>query len=204
MRQVSRVPIQENAINSALAEALSGLDAPEFHATPEQTRQATGAKRCDVQVRRNHKDRYYTALECKIGQDTSKKHAAIRDALRWLKEPNCWNALAVCYPNDLKEDTKDTLHKRLESQGELLMVKVGKEGRRGTWKKGGLSDLAVLIDDVGANETYAVTDIIRQAIMESSEMLNEETGKNWLAFWNCRGSPPMEVPLTRALRGSPA
>ena len=62
------MPIQENALNSALAAALS---AHELHATPEQTRVKTGGKRCDVQIRRRHGDRYFTALECKIGQGSA-------------------------------------------------------------------------------------------------------------------------------------
>lgn len=48
------MPIQENALNSALADALSEHD---LHATPEQTHANTGSERCDVQVRRNYDDR---------------------------------------------------------------------------------------------------------------------------------------------------
>lgn len=52
------MPIQENALNSALAEALSEHD---LHATPEQTHANTDSERCDVQVRRKYDDRYFTA-----------------------------------------------------------------------------------------------------------------------------------------------
>jgi len=91
------VPIQENALNSALAESLSALD---FHATAEETRKATGAKRCDIQIRRRHGDRRCTAVECRIGRNEAQKRAAVRDARRWLNQSGCWNAVALCHPGD--------------------------------------------------------------------------------------------------------
>ena len=105
------MPIQENALNSALAETLS---AHNLHATPEQTRIKTGAKRCDVQIRRRHGDRYFTALECKIGQNSTQRQAAIKDAQRWLKQNDCWNAVALCYPEELSEDRRATPRQILE------------------------------------------------------------------------------------------
>ncbi|MCY4300197.1 MAG: hypothetical protein OXC68_00475 [Aestuariivita sp.] len=90
------MPIQENALNAALAAALAGY---QLHAIPEQTRKTTGGKRCDVQIRRRHGDRYFTALECKISQTSTQQSAAVKDAQRWWKESDCWNALALCYPN---------------------------------------------------------------------------------------------------------
>lgn len=167
------MPIQENALNSALAEALS---AHGLHATPEQTRARTGAKRCDVQVRRRYGDSYYTAVECKIGQNATQRRAAVKDAQRWLKQPDCWNAVALCYPEELSEDSEETPRQSLESSADLLMARVNRGGVIGRWRPGGLSDLAKLSDDIGANEAYAVTDILRRAILAASDQINTSTG----------------------------
>lgn len=169
------MPIQENALNSALAEALSEHD---LHATPEQTHANTGAERCDVQVRRKHGDRYFTAVECKIGQGTTQQHAAVRDAQRWLKQTDCWNALAVCYPEELSEDSAATPRQRFMATEDLLMVRVGQGGELGRWRKGRLSELALLADDIGANETYAITDILQQAILLASQRIDSATGRD--------------------------
>ncbi|MCY3879120.1 MAG: hypothetical protein OXF74_08070 [Rhodobacteraceae bacterium] len=169
------MPIQENALNSALAAALATHN---FHATPEQTRARTGGKHCDVQIRRQHGDRYFTALECKIGQSSTQQKAAVKDAQRWLRESDCWNALALCYPEDLAEDREDTPQQILELTDDLLMAKVNQAGPIGHWHKGRLSDLVKLADDIGANETYAVTDILTQAILAASELINLPTGQN--------------------------
>ena len=169
------MPIQENALNSALAEALSEHD---LHATPEQTRAKTGAKRCDIQIRRKHGDRYYTAVECKIGQNPTQKDAAVKDAQRWLKQTDCWNALAVCYPEDLSEDSPATPRQRFMAAEDLLMVRVGQGGELGRWRKGHLSELALLADDIGANETYAVTDILQQAILLACQRIDSATGQD--------------------------
>ena len=168
------MPIQENALNSALAEALSGHD---LHATPEQTQAKSGAKRCDVQIRRRHGDRYFTALECKIGQSATQRQAAVRDAQRWLKQSDCWNAIALCYPEELSEDRQATPRQTLEVTRDLLMVKVSQGSTIGHWRKGRLSDLEILADDVGANETYAVTDILQRAIVVASEELDSATAR---------------------------
>lgn len=167
------MPIQENALNSALAEALSAHD---LHATPEQTHARTGAKRCDVQIRRRHGDSYFTAVECKIGQTAAQRRTAVKDAQRWLKQPDCWNAVALCYPEELSEDREETPKQILESTADLLMARVNRGGIIGRWRPGGLSDLAKLADDIGANETYAVTDILRRAILAASDWINTATG----------------------------
>ena len=169
------MPIQENALNSALAEALSAHD---LHATPEQTRLKTGTKRCDIQIRRRHGDRYFTAVECKIGQSSTQRQAAVKDAQRWLKQTDCWNALALCYPEELSEDRRATPRQILESTADLLMARVSQGGAIGHWRKGGLSDLARLADDIGANETYAVTDILQRAIIAASEQMDLATGQD--------------------------
>ena len=162
------MPINENAINAALAEAISSLG---LHATPEQTRRRTGAKRCDVQIRNKHDDRYYTALECKIGQEKTQCRDAIKDAQRWLKQSDCWNATALCYPQELAEPEESSLVQRLKSSENLLMVRVDKEGATSPWHKGEISDLAKLANDIGTNETYAITDTLKHSITIASEQI---------------------------------
>ncbi|MCY3823626.1 MAG: N-6 DNA methylase [Nitrospinae bacterium] len=169
------MPIQENALNSALAEALSAHD---LHTSPEQTRVTSGAKRCDVQIRRLHGDRYFTALECKIGQSKTQRQAAVKDAQRWLKQAECWNAIALCYPEEISEDRPLTPRQLIEDADDLLMVRVNRGGTIGHWRKGRLSALAILADDIGANETYAVTDILQRAIITASEQINMATGQD--------------------------
>ena len=169
------MPIHENALNSALADALSEHD---LHATPGQTHANTGADRCDVQVRRKHGDRYFTAVECKIGQGPTQQHEAVRDAQRWWKQTDCWNALAVCYPEELSEESADTPRRQIMATEDLLMVRVGQGGELGRWRKGRLSELAMLADDIGANETYAVTQILQQAILLASQRIDSATGRD--------------------------
>ena len=58
------------------------------------------------------------------------------------------------------------------------MVKVNQGGIVGRWRKGRLSDLAILADDIGANETYAVRDILQQAILAASGQIDLATGQD--------------------------
>ena len=169
------MPIQENALNAALAEVLTSSCG--VHATPEETEKSRGAKRCDVKIRRSHGDRYFTACECKVGQGSTQQQAAVKDAQRWLKRTDCWNTLALCYPEELSEDRQATPQQRLRTATNLLMVRVGQGGTIGHWRKGGPSDLAILADDVGANETYAVTDTLQHAIVAASEKIDSTTGQ---------------------------
>ena len=173
------MPIQENALNSALAEALSASH--DLHATPEQTRRKTGAKRCDLQIRRRHGDRYYTAVECKIGQNSTQRQAAVKDAQRWLRQTDCWNAVALCYPTELSQDQQETPVQLLGDADNLLMARVNQAGTIGHWRTGGLSDIALLADDVGANETYAVTDILQHAVVTASERIDATTARELAA-----------------------
>ncbi len=169
------MPIQENALNSALAEAISAHDG--FHATAEQTRTRTGAKRCDVQIRYQYGDRYYAATECKIGQNTTQRRVAVEDAQRWLKQADCWNAIACCYPVELSEDGPTTPRQRLDDTTDLLMARVNQGGIIGRWHRGSVVDLTKLAGDIGANETYAVTDILRRAIIVASEQIDASMGQ---------------------------
>ena len=166
--------IHEEVLNSALAETISAYD---FHATAEQTRTRTGAKRCDVQIRRRYGDRYYTATECKIGQNKTQQREVVKDAQRWLKQSDCWNAIACCYPVELSEDGPTTPRQRLDTSTDLLMVRVNQSGIIGHWHRGSVVDLTRLADDIGANETYAVTDILRRAIIVASEQINASMGQ---------------------------
>ena len=190
------MPIQENALNSALAAALSEL---EFHATPEQTHVSTGGKRCDVQIRRRHGDRYFTALECKIGQSSTQRQAAVKDAQRWLNQSDCWNALALCYPEELSEDRRSTPLQTLRSTADLLMVKVNQAGTIGRWRKGRLSELARLAEDLGANESYAITDILQRAILAASEQIDSTTGRDLAEALSLPWDPPAMRELTGVL-----
>ena len=158
-----------------MADALSDHD---VHATPEQTRPKTAGKRCDVEIRHQHGDRYYTAVECKIGQNSIQKGAAVKDAQRWLKNADCWNAISLCYPADLSQDEPITPRRRIAASADLLMARVNQSGVVGNWRQGDLSDLAKLADDVGANETYRVTDILRRAIIEASDLIDTATAKD--------------------------
>ena len=56
------------------------------------------------------------------------------------------------------------------------MVRVGREGPLGSWRKGGVANLVRLADDVGANETYVITQILEGAIRAASERIGEHWG----------------------------
>lgn len=168
------MPINENAINAALAEVLSARG---LCATPEATRKRTGAKRCDVQIRNRHDSSYYTALECKIGQSRTKCENAVKDAKRWLRQSDCWNAVALCYPQEIADPTEVTLTQSLKDTESLFMVRVTQQGPVGRWHKGSISDLQKLADDIGANETYVITSILEKAIMLASEHVKAHVGE---------------------------
>ena len=188
------MPISEPALNSALADALSAHD---VHATPEQTRPKTDRKRCDVEIRRQHGDRYYTAVECKIGHSSIQKGAAVKDAQRWLKHTDCWNAISLCYPAALSQDQPETPRKRIVATDELLMARVNQSGVVGHWRQGDLSDLANLADDVGANETYRVTDILKQAIIKASDLIDVATAKDLAETLELPWAPPKKTGIDK-------
>ena len=114
----------------------------------------------------------------KFGQRSTQRQAAVKDAQRWLKQTDCWNALALCYPEELSEERRATPRQMLENTADLLMVKVSQGGAIGHWRRGHLSDLVILADDIGANETYAVTDILHRAIIAASEQMDSATGQD--------------------------
>ena len=98
------MPVEEKAINGALAEVVNARQG--VHAITERTTRRTGGKRCDVEIRRKHDDRYYTAMECNIGQNVLQRKAAVKDVQRWLKRAECWNGVALCYPEETAESGK--------------------------------------------------------------------------------------------------
>ena len=168
------MPIREEALNAALAEALRSRG---VHATPEQTRRATGLKRCDVQARNRPDDHYYTAVECKIGQEETQKRAVVKDAVRWLKRRECWHAVAVCYPRSLADDSPEPLMERLRA-APLVMAWVTSEGVAGEWLDGNLTQLVELIKDIPADHSYIVADKLQAAITAASDALSVATGKD--------------------------
>ena len=181
------MPIQENALNSALASAILSFD---MNAIPEQTQIGYGSKRCDVQIRDQHSDQYFTAVECKIGQKSSQKNAAIKDAKRWLEEPDCWNSIALCYPSNLSEETQTDLSIALKNSADLLMVRVSQAGAVESWHKGSVADLIRLANDVGANQTYAVTSKLRRAIFSASEKIGVMKGRELANILQLPWDPP--------------
>ena len=170
------MPIEEKAIIGALAEVLSAR--PDVHATAELTRRRTGGKRCDVEIRRKHNDRHYTAVECKIGRKVTQRKAAVKDAQRWLKQLDCWNAVALCYPEEVAERRKQTVGEFLTTTDELVMTRVGRDGTVGKWRRGGLGELASLASDAGASETYVITQILENANRTASEDIGPHVGRD--------------------------
>ena len=167
------MPIREEALNAALAEALKSRG---LHATPEQTRRSTGRKRCDVQARNRQDDHYYAAVECKIGQEEPQRRAVVRDAMRWLKQRDCWHAVAVCYPRSLADDSPEPLVERLQ-KARFAMARVAADGVAGEWLDGNLAVLAELVKDIPADHSYIVADKLEGAIAAASDALTEVAGK---------------------------
>ncbi|MYB39612.1 MAG: SAM-dependent DNA methyltransferase [Gammaproteobacteria bacterium] len=168
------MPIQENALNAALAEVLTTGD---LTAAPEETHASTGAKRCDVQVRGRASPDYYTAIECKVGHTETQRRAAVKDAQRWLVQADCWGAVAVCYPPEMADSTPQSLVQRLQAINDLHMVQVDQTGPTSPWIVGGPDDLARLASDASASDTDAITKILGEAIVTASESIDEATGK---------------------------
>ncbi len=181
------MPIQENALNSALASAIASFD---LNALPEQTRSEFGSKRCDIQIRQHHTDRYFSAVECKIGQSSNQRNAAIKDAKRWLRQSECWNSIALCYPTRISEEKQTDSRVVIESSNDLLMVKVNQAGAVTNWHSGGVRDLIKLASDVGANKTYAVTSILKRAVIAASENISAESGEHLARILQLPWAPP--------------
>ena len=70
------------------------------------------------------------------------------------------------------------------------MARVNQSGVVGHWRKGDLTDLANLADDVGANETYRVTDILKQAIIAASDLIDAATAKDLANTLELPWAPP--------------
>lgn len=170
---------KEDAINGVLAAVLSREY--KVHALPEhQTKLNSKRKYPDIRIHEKHGDKYFTAVECKIGQDTSTQKEAINSARRWLENSECWNTIALCYPEKFGENTSVTLYNLIESSKCLLMAKVSHDGVVGKdFHKGNLSDLIDLsanIDEETKN-TRLVTNILETAIKDGANYLSEKQNK---------------------------
>ena len=99
-----------------------------------------------------------TALECKVGQHKAQRNAAVKDAQRWFRQSDCWNAASLCYPKELAKPKENTLGQILENAEDLLMVRVNQGGPMNRWHQGGLAKLTKPANDVGEYETYGIAD----------------------------------------------
>ena len=166
--------IQENALNSALADALSEAG---LSATPEWTSDLTKRKRIDVQAKEDNARQFYTAIECKIGQGSDRQSAAVRDAQRWLEDADCTNAIALCYPDSLKKSNTLSLRQRITESSEILMVRVDASGPIGPWRYGGIATLTRLIEDSVSDDTHVISAILRRAILTASAKFSTVTAR---------------------------
>ncbi len=165
------MPIREEAINTAIAFALQknfGLIA-----IPEEI--SRGGKSCDITVRENHDGHNFTAVECKHGQNATNKREAVRNAQRWLKNPACWNAIALCYPDELKDSPADLTTETLSARNDYLMAQVNKNGVQGKWTSGKIADLADLIKDVEDRDIRFVVQELKQAIDDAAASITRKT-----------------------------
>lgn len=168
------MPTQEEAVNTAVALALRGEFA--LSAAPEKT--APGGKRCDITVRENPDAHNFTAVECKHGQNPVNRREAVANAKRWLKYPACWNAVALCYPPEIKTAPASALTPdKLAARGDYLMAQVNKDGVQGKWLYGGLADLAELIKDVEERDMKFVAHALKEAIDAAAATITPKTAK---------------------------
>lgn len=168
------MPTQEEAVNTAVALALRSEF--ELSAAPEKT--APGGARCDITVRENPGDHTFTAVECKHGQNPLNRREAVANAKRWLKYPACWNAVALCYPSEIKTAPSSALTPdQLAARGDYLMAQVNKDGVQGKWMYGGLGDLAELIKDVEDRDMKFVVHTLRDAIEAAASFITKQTAR---------------------------
>jgi len=168
------MPTQEEAVNTAVALALREEFA--LSAAPEKT--APGGKRCDITVRENPDAHNFTAVECKHGQGPVNRRDAVKSAQRWLKYPACWNAVALCYPPEIKTAPSVALTPdKLAARADYLMAQVNHNGVQGKWIRGTLGDLARLIKDVDERDMKFVVHTLRDAIELAASFITPQTTK---------------------------
>ena len=168
------MPTQEEAVNTAVALALREEFA--LSAAPEKT--APGGKRCDITVRENPDAHNFTAVECKHGQGPVNRRDAVKSAQRWLKYPACWNAVALCYPPEIKTASSVALTPdKLAARADYLMAQVNHNGVQGKWIRGTLGDLARLIKDVDERDMKFVVHTLRDAIELAASFITPQTTK---------------------------
>ena len=169
-----KMSTREEAINVAVALALQqnfalGADAEKISA---------GGQSCDITVHEEADAHNFTAVECKHGQSATNKRDAVNNAKRWLKKPACWNAVALCYPDELKAAPSSALTPNaLAARKDYLMAQVTKDGVQGKWVFGKLSDLAELIKDVEDRDIKLVVNTLKQAIDSAAESMTRKTIK---------------------------
>jgi len=168
------MPTQEEAVNTAVA--LSLREAFALSAAPEKT--APGGKRCDITVRENPDAHNFTAVECKHGQGPVNRRDAVKSAQRWLKYPACWNAVALCYPAEIKDaPSMDLTPAKLAARADYLMAQVNQDGVQGRWIYGDLSDLAELIKDAEERDMKFVVHTLRDAIELAASYITPQTAR---------------------------
>ena len=168
------MPTREEAINVAIAFALRDNFA--LSTAPEKT--SRGGKSCDITVRENANDHNFTAVECKNGQSATNKREVVKNAQRWLKYPACWNAIALCYPAELKTASSSALTPdKLAARHDYLMAQVNKNGVQGKWIHGKLGDLADLIKDVEDRDIKLVVQRLKEAIDSAAASITRKTTK---------------------------
>ena len=172
------MPTREEAVNTAIALAL----AENFGLITDPEKISRGGKSCDITVREKDGDNHFTAVECKQGQRATNQRDAVNNAKRWLKDPACWNAVAVCYPKELKTASSSELTKnKLATRNDYLMAQVSKNGVQGKWIDGKLSDLAELIKDVEDRDILFVVQELKQAIDDAAALITNKTTKELAA-----------------------
>ena len=168
------MPTREEAINAGIAFALRENFA--LSADPEEI--SSGGRSCDITVRENADDHNFTAVECKHGQNATNKREAVKSAQRWLQNPACWNAVALCYPAELKTAATDArTPDALAARNDYLMAQVNKNGVQGKWIGGNLRALNALIRDVEDRDIKFVVQELKQGIDSAAASITSKTVK---------------------------
>lgn len=168
------MPIEEKAINGILADVLKRKY--KVHAMPEFSIRSRGLKRPDISVYEKMGDRYFTAIECKIGQDINAQKRAVKSAERWIDEPDCWNVVALCYPQEFSKETSESLSHQVVNSTKLLMLKINRKGSSGRFYEGGISDLIELSNSIDeeTKNTRLIIDLLEKGITKAADMVSVE------------------------------
>ena len=169
------MPTREEVLNSALAEVLHDES---LFASAEETKNKSGRKRPDMRIYYNKDERFFVACECKIGQNKTKQKDVIKDAERWTSQDGaCMGAVAVCYPESLKDYAWNSLPRRLRDTDDLQIAQVSKAGKVTSWKSGGVEDLVRMIESIPSESTGVISETLRDAINKSVDNIAPVTGR---------------------------